>query len=87
MTHPEAIYFTIKRNFTEEEVLVQRRIESMTQTADGYWHFQIAPEDTEGLNYGQYCWDLEVIQEGFKTTIARGYLQLTNEATFASNED
>ena len=83
---PESLYFTIKTNFKTESYLFQKKLDNMYKTEDGYWHFRLNPEDTESLDYGKYCWDIEVIQGGFKTTISRGYLELLNEATWKANE-
>lgn len=83
---PEALYFTIKTNFKTEAYLFQKKLDNMYMSEDGYWHFLLNPEDTEDLDYGKYCWDIEVIQSGYKTTISRGYLELLNEATWKANE-
>jgi hypothetical protein len=53
--------------------------------SEGYFHFQISPEDTDNLDYGNYKFDIEVVGEGIKQTFL-GELILKDEVTFASNE-
>lgn len=83
---PESLYFTLKTSFKTEDYVLQKRLGNMNITQDGYWHFLLTPQDTESLDYGRYCWDIQVVQDGYKTTIARGYLELTNESTWEANE-
>lgn len=84
---PTTLFFTVKTSFKTQEYVLQKNLENMYITQDGYWHFALNPEDTEDLPYGKYCWDIQVVQDGFKTTIARGYLELTNESTWKENEN
>lgn len=84
---PSTLFFTLKTSFNTEQAIVQKKLDQMSQTQDGYWHFRLNPEDTEDLPYGKYCWDIQVVQDGYKTTIARGYLELTNESTWEVNEN
>lgn len=84
---PTTLFFTVKTSFKTQEYVLQKNLENMYITQDGYWHFVLNPEDTEDLPYGKYCWDIQVVQDGFKTTIARGHLELTNESTWEVNEN
>lgn len=84
---PTTLFFTVKTSFKTQEYVLQKNLENMYITQDGYWHFFLNPEDTEDLPYGKYCWDIQVVQDGFKTTIARGYLFLTDESTWKENEN
>jgi hypothetical protein len=84
---PTTLFFTVKTSFKTQEYVLQKNLENMYITQDGYWHFVLNPEDTEDLPYGKYCWDIQVVQDGFKTTIARGYLVLTDESTWEVNEN
>lgn len=83
---PETLFFTVKTSFKVVDYLFQKKLDNMWMTQDGYWHFKLNPQDTESLPYGKYCWDVQVVQNGFKTTIARGYLKLLDESTFKENE-
>lgn len=84
---PTTLFFTVKTSFKTQEYVLQKNLENMFITQDGYWHFVLNPEDTENLSYGKYCWDIQVVQDGFKTTISRGHLFLTDESTWKENEN
>lgn len=84
---PSTLFFTVKTSFNTQDFVLQKTLENMYITQDGYWHFVLNPEDTENLPYGKYCWDIQVVQDGFKTTIARGHLELTKESTWEMNEN
>lgn len=88
---PTKIWVTVKKSECDPEVLIQKTIDDFKFTkSDSYLHFRFDPEDTERLPYGQYFMDIEVLQKGsetnVKTTIYKGYLRLTSEATWAINE-
>lgn len=87
---PQKMYFTVKKSFYQSEFLFQKRLdEGITYTEqDYYYHFEIKPEDTDGLNFGDdYVFDIEIIeQNGKKKTIAKGKIKITEEVTFAENE-
>lgn len=83
---PQKMYFTLKKNPKDSEVLVQKTINDFWQTEDYYWHFRIESEDTADLDFGKYFYDIEVIQNDVVTTIAKGFVELTFEATQKSNE-
>lgn len=81
------IYISFKASTKTEEYLVQKKLSDGTIRLgeDQYYHFQINPEDTDGLRYGTYPFDFELIGPGFKQTTV-GRLVLTDEVTFAVNE-
>ena len=85
-TAPNSLYFTVKSSFFTQQVVFQKKLEDMTVDEDGTYHFVIEPKDTESLDYGSYVWDIQVTQDNVVTTIAKGTLNLTHEATWASNE-
>lgn len=79
---PQSLYFTIVKNpKTAPEALVQKSLEDFEYTQDGFWHFRIESEDTADLPYGKYFYDIEVTQDNVTTSIAKGWLELTYEAT------
>lgn len=83
----DAVYFTVKRNYTTEDVILQKRLSDMTfDDETGKYAFAINPEDTDSLNYGKYVYDVEVIVGSYKKTIARGELEITEEVTHVGNE-
>lgn len=93
---PHAIFFTVKRSFADDEFVFQITKDAMTYEEDTKdWHFVILPETTESLEYGEYVFDLEIIQNEEKTeagkyknktTVQKGTLVIENESTWAVNE-
>lgn len=80
-------WFTVKTNDMQKEPVIQKTIEDMTFDDDGTYHITILPEDTNELQYGEYIYDIEVLNEdGYKKTISKGIFELTWESTFANNE-
>lgn len=86
-TKADNIYFTLKVNGYSDEVLLQKTIDDMEFDDEYYYHFTIEPSDTDDFSFGTYQYDIEVIQDGVKTTIARGELQLEEEITWATDEN
>lgn len=87
MIEADKAYFTVKKNVSQTNVLIQKTLEDMTLDEEGVYHFTILPEDTDGLDYGTYVYDLEIIQNEVVTTISRGEFIIESEVTFAENED
>lgn len=83
---PDKMYFTVKKGFKTQNPIVQKTLEDMELGDDDYWHIVIAPDETDGLAYGEYVFDLEVINAGIKQTIAMGEFIVGEEVTFARNE-
>ena len=86
-TQPESLYFTVKKNFNTIPFVLQKKLEDMRMDEEGTWHFTIEPEDTEELSYKTYVYDIQVVQDGVKTTIAKGGFAIKEEVTFIENED
>ena len=85
-TTPDALYFTVKAKWTDEKALIQKTINDMTKDEDGTWHFVIQSDETDGLPYGNYVYDIEVIDDDAVQTISKGMLTITEEATWQVNE-
>lgn len=89
MTRADRIFFTVKLKSKVYEIpyAFQKRDEDFTFDENGEYHFTIEPEDTNDLDFRElYLYDLEVITDGVKTTIASGLLILKTEVTDAANE-
>lgn len=84
---PDSLYFTVKLSFDVQEMVLQKTLEDMTQDENGTFHFTLEASDTQNLPYGTYVWDIQVTQDNVVTTIAKGTLKLTKEATWYSNEE
>ena len=83
------IYFTVKRDARDRTALFQRRLSDggIVPDGDGYYHLSILPEDTDGLAYGRYVFDIELLDgDALKETPCVGTLHLTYEVTHAGNE-
>lgn len=85
-TTPDALYFTVKAKWTDQRALIQKTIDDMTMDEDGTWHFVIQAGETDALPYGNYIYDIEVIENDAVQTICKGKLTLTQEATWQVNE-
>lgn len=85
-TTPDALYFTVKASWTDKTALIQRTIDEMTMDSDGTWHFTVQSTDTNALPYGDYVYDIEVIDDDAVQTICKGKYTLTVESTWHINE-
>lgn len=83
------IYFTVKKNYKAREILFQKTLSSgsIEHVESGTYQFTIEPEDTNGLDYGDYVFDIEVVstEMHIKQTFI-GTFSLTHEVTFSINE-
>lgn len=85
-TEPDKIYFTVKNSPKDSKVMFQKTIDDMTFDEEFEYHFTVEPEDTNHMNFANYYYDIEVIDEGVKTTISYGVFALLPEVTHAGNE-
>ena len=85
-TTPDALYFTLKKAYTDQTALLQKKIDDMTMDSDGTWQFVIQAGETDAFSFGNYVYDIEVVENDAVTTIAKGIFTLTPEATWQSNE-
>lgn len=86
-TEADEVYFSVKRSAKEVTLQLQKTIDDMTFDEDGTYHFTIEPADTNNLDFTKkYFYDLEVIDNGVKTTISYGQFNLQPEVTWAANE-
>lgn len=88
LTKAEEIYFIIKKRWTDKTALITKDLSDMTFDEDGYYHFDIAPTDTETLPYGKYVWDFTTIEDddAYRQKPARGYFVIGNSAGWIVNE-
>lgn len=85
LDEPDAMFFSVKKSTRAQNPIIRKTLEDMELGEDGYYHFTILPEETDGMNYGKYVFDVEVIS-GYKQTIAMGEFIVGDEVTFARNE-
>lgn len=88
ITDFDEVYFTVKKRYTDKEPVLQKRMSENGIVNDGLGHYTvfIKPEDTEGLPFGEYDFDISLKKdENFVRTFV-GTLELTKEVTHKSNE-
>lgn len=83
----DEIYFTVKKTVTNKNFEFQKRLSTGDiQLVNNSYEFTIEPADTDGLDYGKYVFDIELVKEGSIKQTSVGSLTLTSEVTFAENE-
>lgn len=86
----DKVYFTVKKYSAVKDtpIIFQKTIEDMDFNENNHeYQFTINPEDTDEMNHReQYIYDLEVIANDIKTTIAKGRFVLSFEVTAAGDE-
>lgn len=84
---PDEIYFTVKESYKTPNFILQKTMSDMLQAEDGKWSFVLQSYDTDCLPYGTYVYDIEIVKDGAVITIAKGKFILTEESTWAINEE
>ena len=89
MVKADAIYFIIKKRWTDKTALITKTIDDMTFDENGYYHFSIVPEDTENLPYGKYVWDFTSVHDdnSYRAKPAHGIFVVGNSAGWISNQN
>lgn len=84
----DEIYFTVKRNFYDQDFIFQKKLSDNTivKLEDGSYQFVIEPADTNDCAVGRHVCDIEIVEEGSIKQTVVGTLDLTNEVTYARNE-
>lgn len=85
-TAANAVYFTVKDSFTKPRAIFQKTLADMTFDAEGQYHVEIEPSDTEELPFGNYVYDIEITSGSYVKTIAKGDFILEKESTWRSNK-
>lgn len=90
LTDTEQLYFTVKTDSNTRDVLIQKRINSGIELGnDGYYHITMEAEDTNGLDYATYVYDIQLKSTRTKNivkTLFDGTITLTDEVTWGVNE-
>lgn len=76
----DTLYLTLRED-PESPVVMQKTV---TEFPDGEAIFRICPEDTEGLDFGSYVYDIQVTWAGgvVKTLVGPAKFKLTEEVTY-----
>lgn len=86
-TNSDEIYFTMKKDYKEQNYILQKKYSSGDFTIDeNKINFVLSHEDTAELNYGNYVYDIEIISGDYVQTIVLGRITLADEATWIDNE-
>ncbi|MBP5423957.1 MAG: hypothetical protein J6Y78_16110 [Paludibacteraceae bacterium] len=86
------IYFTVKRKYTDQQYLFQKRLSTggITKIENNTYRIKINPEDTNDLAINKsgewYDCDIEVEYENVIKSTTVGEFVLTREVTYSSNE-
>lgn len=83
----EELVITFKKNCFTSEILFQKKLSDNSITfTDGVYTFEMQSKDTEKLNYGTYCFDVVVYENGKKRTILLDELKVTAHCNFNKGE-
>lgn len=83
----DEIYFTMKKNYSRSDFVLQKTLSGGGIVADGSGHYTLTllPEDTDSLPFGEYDFDIELDRGDFVRTFF-GTITLTKETTHATNK-
>jgi hypothetical protein len=86
MEKPEKMYLTIKNNSYEKKALIQKTLDDGIEFEDGVYRVTFLPEDTDNLSFGDYIYDIEIINNGKPKTIKVDEFVIDKEVTHKENE-
>ena len=84
----DKVYFTVKKSFKETRYIFQKKLSDGTieKLSPGDYQVKITPEDTAGMPFGNYVFDIQVqFGDTIKQTFP-GEFAILNEATYPENE-
>ena len=84
----DEIYMTVKKSHNERAYQFQKRMGNggILPLGDGTYQVTIEPEDTDGMPFGTFEFDIELVKHGEIKKTFTGTLTLTRETTWAVNE-
>lgn len=77
----ETAFFTCKKNLEESPVFQKSLGQGITKTGEGQYAVRVAPQDTSGLEPGDYFYDLEIGANGDVFTVLKGVLKIERGVT------
>ena len=87
LTSTDEIYFTVKKDYSNQNVIFQKKLSTGDIKQDGInFSLTILPTDTQNLGYGTYVFDICLKSSTYTQTVCIGDITLTNEVTFGNNE-
>lgn len=88
LVEADAIYFVVKKQWTDKNAVIIKTLDDMTFDEEGFYHFSINPEDTENLPYGNYVWDFTSVHNdnSYRAKPAHGKFIIGNSAGWIINQ-
>lgn len=81
------IYFTIKKNYTTSDVILQKRYSKGEIVLNGIQgSLVLTHQDSANLKYGNYVYDIQLKSGEYVKTLVKGQISLTDESTHIFNE-
>jgi hypothetical protein len=81
------IYFTMKKSYSTQDYILQKKKSTYGITVDGNkCALILSHNDTAQLSYGNYVYDIQVKSGDYVKTLVLGTITLTNESTWKANE-
>ncbi len=84
----EKMFFSVKNDGYENDVLFQKKLDAGIKFDDstGIYEILIFPEDTDDLDFCNYKYDLQIIDNNIKETLMSGFFSILEEITNKNNE-
>ena len=83
---PDKIYLTIKQNEFERKALIQKTFDNGIRFEEDTYYVEFKSEDTDNLNFGEYVYDIEIINGDIVKTIKKDTFIVESEVTYKENE-
>lgn len=83
---PDKMYLTIKQNEYEKQALIQKTFDDGIRFENSTYYVDFMPEDTDDLSFGDYVYDIEIINGDVKKTIKKDTFIIESEVTHKENE-
>lgn len=81
-TKAEKMWFSVKKSYTSSTTIIQKTLdEGITYDEEFTYHVLIDSIDTRELNYGNYVYDIQVMNGNTVQTITKGKFVIGNEVT------
>lgn len=83
------VYFTVKKSPDDRIYLIQKSLQRGTieKLAPGDYQFKIASQDTSGMKYGKYIFDIQIEYRDVLKETYSGEFELLYEVTFPDESE
>lgn len=83
---PDKMYLTIKQNEYEKQALIQKTFDNGIRFENDTYYVDFLPEDTDDLSFGEYVYDIEIINGDIVKTIKKDIFVIGSEVIHKENE-